>query len=126
MKFNQFMRVKRVQWKQLVSVATATMLAGSYLSISMGILAIGTTIGGVLIAPTAVALARSAEERKADRNLNKAERQLEKRDKAQAKADKHDAKAGDALNKAEGAMKNSKGVVDRGNDPGCNQPGVQC
>ena len=126
MNLYQSIKAKRGQWKRWASVSVATILTGSFLSVSLGFLTIGTTISGVIIAPTAVALAKSKADRKADRLLNKAERQLRKRDRARAKADKHDQKAKDALNKAESTMGGSKGVHDRHGDPGCNQPGVQC
>ena len=120
MKFYQFMRAKRVQSKRWLSVALTTLVTGSFLSLSCGILTIATTTSGVFIVSNAVALAGD-DSKKVDRQLRRAERQMKKADKARDKADKHDAKADKAMDKAEETL--NKGVRD---DPGCNQPGVQC
>jgi len=122
MKFYQFMKMKPVIGKKLVSIAVGTTLAGSVLSLALGIFAIGTTVSGVVMGPTMVEAGNDA---KVDRKLKKAQRQIDKagraRERGERKAAKHGEKADKAMDSAEQEM--GKGVRD---DPGCNQPGVQC
>ncbi|MGB0911511.1 MAG: hypothetical protein ACPGYT_14205 [Nitrospirales bacterium] len=126
MKTDQSIHVNHGKGMKRVTVAVATILTGSFLSLSLGLFTVGTVVQVIWGVQTAAALTGD-EDRRVNRDLRKAERQLKKMRRAQRKADKHGKKADDAMDSAEETINNSgNSVRDRQDDPECHQPGVQC